>query len=268
MRPARLPPPSQGRRPGRCRGASAPRTHGEGDPQPTHGPNRGWGDEPLKTPPASRARETGPGHGHRPPDQLGPYATGLPTPGATQPNRRGAEDASRQRGHDAGGPEAGEEMTENSDPQKSGGSPPTTASCSMPQQREPSTGNVPEGHLGTTSGHPPPAGSTPDKDRETMPPQPPRPPRRRNTDHFDAAELGPVYDIHANTPSSGLVAALWEHLQDVDPNTFDFTGQKVAKTMNVPPTRSIDLALRVLSTSLSAVCIFCVFVLLLHCYCM
>ena len=49
--------------------------------------------------------------------------------------------------------------------------------------------------------------------------------------------------------------------------TFDFTGQKVAKTMNVPPTGSIDLALKVLSTSLSAVPIFCVFVLLLHCYC-
>ena len=49
--------------------------------------------------------------------------------------------------------------------------------------------------------------------------------------------------------------------------TFDFTGQKVAKTMNVPPTGSIDLALRVLSTFLSAVPIFCVFVLLLHCYC-
>ena len=51
-----------------------------------------------------------------------------------------------------------------------------------------------------------------------MPPPPPRPPQRRNMDPFDEAELRAVYDMHANTPSSGLVAALWEHLQDVNPN--------------------------------------------------
>ena len=51
-----------------------------------------------------------------------------------------------------------------------------------------------------------------------MPPPPPRPAQRRNTDPFDEAELRAVYNIHANTPSSGLVAALREHLQDVHRN--------------------------------------------------
>ena len=51
-----------------------------------------------------------------------------------------------------------------------------------------------------------------------MPPSPLRPPQRRNTDLFDKAELRAVYDIHANTPSCGLVAVLREHLQDVNQN--------------------------------------------------
>ena len=51
-----------------------------------------------------------------------------------------------------------------------------------------------------------------------MPPPPPRPPHWSHTDHFDYAELRAVYNIHANTHSSGLVAALREHLQDVNPN--------------------------------------------------
>ena len=109
-------------------------------------------------------------------------------------------------------------MTETSGPQKSGDSPPTAATCSMPQQREPSTGNVPGGHPGTTPGHPSATGATPDQDRETMPPPPPRPPQRRNTDPFDDAELRALYGIHATAPSSGLVAALREHLHDVNPN--------------------------------------------------
>ena len=49
-----------------------------------------------------------------------------------------------------------------------------------------------------------------------MPPPAPRPPPMRNTDPFDEAELRGVYNIHANTPSSGLVAAFREHLQDVN----------------------------------------------------
>ena len=216
VRPARLPRPSQGRQPARCRGDSTPRIHGQGDPRPTNGPNRGRGDKPLNAPPPQAGRhDTSPGHGHRPPDQLGPYTTGFPTAATTQPNRRGAEDTPRQREHDAGGPGADKEMTETSGPQKSGGSPPIAASCSMPQQREPSTGNIPEGHLGTTPAHPSPTGTTLDQNRETMPPPPPTPPQRRNTDPFDDAELRAVYGMHANTPSSGLVAALREHLQDV-----------------------------------------------------
>ena len=65
-------------------------------------------------------------------------------------------------------------MTETSGPQKSGDSPPTAASCSIPQKREPSTGNVPGGHLGTSPGHPSPTGTTQDQDRETMPPPTPQ----------------------------------------------------------------------------------------------
>ena len=64
-------------------------------------------------------------------------------------------------------------MTETSNPQKSGNLPPTAASCSMPQQREPSTGYLSEGPLGTTPGHPSPTGITLDQDRETMPPPAP-----------------------------------------------------------------------------------------------
>ena len=91
-------------------------------------------------------------------------------------------------------------MTEASGPPESSGSPPTATSPPMSLQQEPSTGNVPEGHLDTTPGHPSPTGTTPDQDRETMPPPPPRPPLRRNTDLFAKAELRAVYDIHANSP--------------------------------------------------------------------
>ena len=80
-------------------------------------------------------------------------------------------------------------MTGTSDPQESSDSPPNAASCLMPQRPEPSTGNVPEGHLGTTPGQPSPTGTTLDQDQETMPSPPPRPPQRRNTDLFDDAEL-------------------------------------------------------------------------------
>ena len=56
-RPARQPPPSQGRRPGSCRGYGTPRTHGQGDQQPTNGLQKGWGNNPPKPPPpASGAR--------------------------------------------------------------------------------------------------------------------------------------------------------------------------------------------------------------------
>ena len=51
-----------------------------------------------------------------------------------------------------------------------------------------------------------------------MPPRAPRPPQQRGTGPFDDAELRALYGIHATTPSSELVAALWEHLRDVNPN--------------------------------------------------
>ena len=51
-----------------------------------------------------------------------------------------------------------------------------------------------------------------------MSPPPPRSRQRRNTDPFDDAELRALYSIHATAPLSGLVAALREHLQDVNPN--------------------------------------------------
>ena len=109
-------------------------------------------------------------------------------------------------------------MTETAGPQESDDSLPTAAAGSMPQQRGPSSGNVPGGQPGTTPGHPSPAGARPDQDRETMPPPAPRPLQRRNTDPFDNAELRALYGIHATAPSSGLLAALREHLQDVNPN--------------------------------------------------
>ena len=140
------------------------------------------GRTPQSPPPQAGREGTGPGHGHRPPNQLGPCATGLRPLVAMQLNIRGAEDTPQQRGHDAGEPGADEEMTEASGPQKSSGSPPTAASCPMSPQQEPSTGNVPGGQLDTTPGHPSPTGTTPDQDRETMPPPTPRPPQRRNTD--------------------------------------------------------------------------------------
>ena len=170
------------------------------------------GRTPQGPPPQAGRDGTGPRKGHRPPDQLGPCATGLPTPAATQPHHRGAEDALQQRGHDAGNPGADEEWT--------GGSQPTAASRPMSPQQEPSTGNVPEEHLDTTPWHPSPTGTTPGQDRETMPPPPPRPPQRRNTDLFDEAQLRAVYDIHANTAPCRLVAALQGHLQYVNWSNF------------------------------------------------
>ena len=65
-------------------------------------------------------------------------------------------------------------MTETSGPRESGDSLPTAAACPMPQQREPSTGNVPGGHPGTVPGHPSPTGATLDQDQETMPPPNPQ----------------------------------------------------------------------------------------------
>ena len=86
-------------------------------------------------------------------------------------------------------------MTETSDPQESYDQLPATRTCSMPQQREPSTGYAPVGHPGTTPGHPSPTSATPDRDQETMPPPPPRPPQRRSRGPFDDAEVRALYGI-------------------------------------------------------------------------
>ena len=86
---------------------------------------------------------------------------------------QGAEGAWQQQEHHASGPGAEAEMTETSGPQASDDPLPAAATCSMPQQREPSTGYMPGGHPGATPGQPPPTSATPDQDRETMPPRPP-----------------------------------------------------------------------------------------------
>ena len=179
----------------------------------------GRGDSPPSTPPPRPGRDdTGPGHGQRPPDQLGPYTAGFPTPAATQPNRQGAEGTSEQREHGASGTGADAEMTDASDPQESDDPLPATTTCWTPQQREPSTAYVPGGHPGTSPGNPSLTSATPDRDRETMPPPLPRPPQRRSTGFFDDAELRAIYGIHATTRSSKLVTAIREHLQHVNPN--------------------------------------------------
>ena len=202
------------------------------------------GRTPHTPPPQAGHDGTCPVQGLWPPSQLGSCATGLPIPDATQPNNRGAEDAPQQRRHGTGDPGADEEMTEASGPQKSSGSPATAASCQMSPQQEPSTGNVPEGHLDTTPGHPSPTGTTPDQDRETMAPLPPRPAHLKNTDLFDEAELRAVYDIHANTPSCRLVAALREHLQNVNPNGL-------FAVVPLPHAASTDISVRQLQALVS-----------------
>ena len=80
------------------------------DQRPEHGVA---GRTPQSIPPQAGRDGTAPNTGtgqltnwaHMPP-------TGLPALAATQQNRRGAEDAPQQRGHDAGNPGADEEMTE------------------------------------------------------------------------------------------------------------------------------------------------------------
>ena len=70
-----------------------------------------------------------------------------------------------------------------------------------------------------------------------MPPPSPRPPQRRNTDPFDDAELRSLYNIHATAPSSGLVAALQEHLRDVDPN-------RLFAVVSLPHAETTDIFVR------------------------
>ena len=123
-----------------------------------------------------------------------------------------------QREHDAIGPGADAEMKETSGPQESHDQLPAATTCSMPQQRGPSTEYAPGVHPGTTSRQPSPTSATLDQDKVTLPPPTTRPPQQRGTGPFDDAELKALYGIHATTPSSELVAALREHLHDINPN--------------------------------------------------
>ena len=109
-------------------------------------------------------------------------------------------------------------MTGTSGPQEYDDPLSAATTCSMPQQREPSTEYAPGEHPGTTSRHPSLTTATLDQDRVTMPPPPPRPPQQRGMGPFDDAEVRALYGIHTTTPSSELVAALREHLHDVNWN--------------------------------------------------
>ena len=84
--PGRPPPPSRRRWPVRHRGDGTPRTRGRGDPQLTSDPNRGWGDEPPKAFPGKQGWTS-------PAPDTGTCHPTNPTLAATQPNRRGADDA-------------------------------------------------------------------------------------------------------------------------------------------------------------------------------
>ena len=126
---------------------------GQRGPTANQRPEQGVGRQTPQRPPRKQGvttpvPDTGIGHptnSARTPRGSPPQLQHSPTAGARRTHRDNWD-------HDAGGPRADAEMTETSGPQKSGGSPPTATPCSMPQQREPSTGNVPEGHLGTHLG--------------------------------------------------------------------------------------------------------------------
>ena len=109
-------------------------------------------------------------------------------------------------------------MTGTSGPQESAGPLPAAKTCSVPQQQQPSTEYVPEGHPGTTSRHPSLTSAALDKDRVSMPAPRPRPSQQRGTGPCNRAELRALYGIHASKPSSELVATLRQHVRDVDPN--------------------------------------------------
>ena len=64
-------------------------------------------------------------------------------------DHQATEGTSQQPGHDASDPRADAEMTGTSGPQESAGPLPAAATCSVPQQQEPSAEYVPGGHPGT-----------------------------------------------------------------------------------------------------------------------
>ena len=88
-----------------------------------------------------------------------------------------------------------------------------------------------------------------------MPPPPPRPPQQQGTGPLDEAELRALYDIHTSTPSSKLVAALREHLRNVDPNRLFAVvplphARTIPKSLCDSPRRSSLPGHRSLTTSL------------------
>ena len=163
---AALPPRGQNTADARPRGPAA-------DQQPQQGVG---GRTPQSPPPHSARDSTSPGHGHGPPDQPGQCATGLPTLAVMRPNHRDTEDTPQQQGAGSRRPGSGQRNDRGLRPSGVHWPPPsTTTRHLMSPQQEPSTGSVPEGHSDTALGHPFPTGTTPDQDRETMPPPPPRP---------------------------------------------------------------------------------------------
>ena len=87
-----------------------------------------------------------------------------------------------------------------------------------PRNRSPSQGTYLRDTLGPPQGTPP--RRAPHQTRTGRPCPPPTPQTTTTEEHgpFDEAELRAVYDIHAKPPSCKPVAALQEHLQDVNPN--------------------------------------------------
>ena len=183
-RPAHLPPSSRGQRPIRYREDHTPRTRDQGSPRPTPALRKERGGSPPRSPEAARPRRA-----HR-----GSRNTTRADQGRTQ--RRQGPPAPRS----------------------------PLARCPPPRPaRCPGDGNPP-GDTCLGDNRTPPHGTPPRLTRHwtktgwPCPPRPPRPPQQWGTDPFDDAELRAVYDIHASTPSSELVATLREHLRSVDPN--------------------------------------------------
>ena len=104
-------------------------------------------------------------------------------------------------------------MTETSGRQEFDDPLPAATTCWMPQR-----GTCPGDTLAPPQGTPPRLAPHRTRTGRPCPPHPPRPLQRRCTGPFDDAEVRALYGIHATTPSSDLVAALREHLQDVNPS--------------------------------------------------
>ena len=238
VRPARPPPPSQGRRPTRYRGDGTLRTPGQGDPQPTGGPNRGRGDEPLKPPPCKQAVKA-----PAPDTGIGHSTNWAHTPRGSPPRLRRSQAAGAQRTHhnnwDTTQATRGRTKKWQRPPALRSPvahrPPPRPVRCS--RNRSSPRGTYLGNTLAPPQGTPPRLAPHRTRTRRPCPPKTPRPPQRRNTNLFDEAEPRAVYDIHANTAWCGLVAALQEHLQDVNPN-------KLFSVVYLPHAASTDISVR------------------------